>query len=132
MAVSYCHWQITYLITHIYLLKVNNENYRKICYICSKLTIKTICNFQSLRSPVEQNNLSPKCFCYITWLDATLDNLETKPLRQILLFPCNNSLGVTFTPNLSCKTSKWRFRFSPPTHPWKRQVWPNIIFAVKK
>ena len=24
--------------------------------------------------------------CYITWLDVTLDNLQTKPLRQILLF----------------------------------------------
>ena len=29
-------------------------------------------------------------FCYITWLDATPDNLQTRPLRQILLFLWNN------------------------------------------
>ena len=30
---------------------------------------------------------------YITWLDATLDDLQTRPLRQILLYLRNNSLA---------------------------------------
>ena len=53
-----------------------------------------VCNFQSMKSPVELNSLSSKFFCYITWLDATLDDLQTRPLRQILLFFRNNSLAV--------------------------------------
>ena len=32
--------------------------------------------------------------CYITWLGATLDDFQTRPLRQILLFLRNNSLTV--------------------------------------
>ena len=32
--------------------------------------------------------------CYKTWWDATLDDLQTRPLRQILLFLWNNSLAV--------------------------------------
>ena len=24
--------------------------------------------------------------------------------------------------------SKWRFRFNPPIHPWKYQVWTNIFY----
>ena len=38
--------------------------------------------------------------------------------------------GVTPIPNLSRKTSKWGFRFNPPIHPWKRQMWPNILGAI--
>ena len=53
-----------------------------------------VCNFQSMKSAVELNSLSSKFFCYITWLDATLDDLQTRPLRQILLFFRNNSLAV--------------------------------------
>ena len=30
--------------------------------------------------------------CYITWLNAIMDDLQTRPLRQILLFLWNNSL----------------------------------------
>ena len=40
-------------------------------------------------------------------------------------------LGATSIPILSCKTSKWRFQFNPPTHHWKRQVWLNIFFVLK-
>ena len=36
--------------------------------------------------------ISPDLF--ITWLDATMDDLQTRPLRQILLFLWNNSLTV--------------------------------------
>ena len=38
--------------------------------------------------------------------------------------------GVTSIPNLSRKTSKWGFRFNPPIHPWKRQMWPNILDTI--
>ena len=32
--------------------------------------------------------------CYISWLDATLEDLQTRPLRQILLCLRNNSLKL--------------------------------------
>ena len=51
--------------------------------------ILSVCNFQSTRSPVELNSLLSKIFCYIN-----LDDLETRPLRQVLLFLRNNSLVV--------------------------------------
>ena len=31
----------------------------------------TVCNFQSMKSPVELNSLFLKFFCYITWFDET-------------------------------------------------------------
>ena len=31
------------------------------------LNIKAVCNFQSMKSPVEQNSFLSKLFCYITW-----------------------------------------------------------------
>ena len=57
-------------------------------------TSMSVCNFQSMKSPVELNCLFSKFFCYITWLDAILDDLQTRPLRQILLFLRNKSLAV--------------------------------------
>ena len=52
-----------------------------------------------MKSPVELNNLFSKFFCYhlvccITWLDTTLGDLQTRPLRQILLFLRNICLAV--------------------------------------
>ena len=52
----------------------------------------------NMKSPVELNSLLSKFFCYITWfvippVDATLDDLQTRPLCQIL-FLRNNSLAV--------------------------------------
>ena len=35
----------------------------------------SVCNFQSLKSPVKLTSLFSKFFSYITWLDATLDDL---------------------------------------------------------
>ena len=35
-----------------------------------------------------------KIYCYITWLHATVDDLQTRPLRQILFFLQNNGLTV--------------------------------------
>ena len=51
-------------------------------------------NFQSMKSPLELKSFFSKLFCYITWLvvspdywiDATTADLQTRPLRQILLF----------------------------------------------
>ena len=34
---------------------------------------RTVCNFQSTKSPVELNNLLSKFFCYITWLVISPD-----------------------------------------------------------
>ena len=45
----------------------------------------TVCNFQSMKSPVELNILLSKFFCYISWLAAALDDFQSRPLRQILL-----------------------------------------------
>ena len=41
-----------------------------------------------------QNSFVISPGCYISWLDATLDDLQMRPLRQILLFFQNNSLTV--------------------------------------
>ena len=55
----------------------------------------SVCNFQSMKS------LLSKFFCYIARfvispdrLDTTLDGLQTRLLRQTLLFLRNNSLAV--------------------------------------
>ena len=41
-----------------------------------------------------QNSFVISPSCYVSWLDATLDDLQTRPLRQILLFLWNKSLTV--------------------------------------
>ena len=51
-----------------------------------------------MKSPVELNSLFSKFFCYhlvccITLLDTTLGDLQTRPLRQILLFLRNICLA---------------------------------------
>ena len=38
-----------------------------------------------------QNSFVISPCCYITWLDVILDDLQTRPFRQILLFLRNNS-----------------------------------------
>ena len=37
-----------------------------------------------MKSPMELNSLFSKIFCYITWLDVTVDDLQTRPLRPIV------------------------------------------------
>ena len=63
-----------------------------------EVLIITVCNIQSMNSPVElqdlQNLFSYHLVCYITWLYARLDDLQTRLLRQIVLFLRNNSLVV--------------------------------------
>ena len=61
------------------------------------LSTTSVCNFQSMKSPVELSSLFLKLFCYITWFDQTRHwaPLRTRPLRQILLFLRNNSLPIT-------------------------------------
>ena len=39
-------------------------------YFTSEDDYSTVCNFQSMTSPVELNNLFLKFFCYITWFDG--------------------------------------------------------------
>ena len=72
----------------------------------------TVCNFQSMKSSVDLNSLFIKILllyhlvCYITWLDATLEDTQTRPLRQITncVFPIKNgktallyaSMAVTY------------------------------------
>ena len=47
-------------------------------------------NFESIKSPVELNSIFSEFFCYITRfitiLDATVDNLQTRSLHKILFF----------------------------------------------
>ena len=73
-------------------------------------------NFQSMKSPVELNSLFSKFIlnlvCYITWLDASLDDLQTRPLRQILLNQkkyFEKSLAITLLENF---ISEHKFRFN--------------------
>ena len=70
--------------------------YRRFPRIFQRLFNKytPVCNFQSMKNPVELNSLFSKFFCYVTWLDATQDDLQTSTLCQILLFLRNNSLAV--------------------------------------
>ena len=53
-----------------------------------------ISHFQSMKSPVELNSLFYKTILsyHLVWWDATLEALQTRPLRQILLLLRNNSL----------------------------------------
>ena len=55
-----------------------------------------ISHFQSMKSPVELNSLFYKTILsyHLVWWDATLEALQTRPLRQILLLLRNNSLAV--------------------------------------
>ena len=84
----------------------------------------TVCNFQSMKTPVELNSLLSKFFCYITWLDATMDDLQPRPLRQILLFLWNNGLTFknyklyTITSLKAIRTNKieTKFNFNPYHH----------------
>ena len=57
---------------------------------------ETVCNFHSMKTPVELNSLLSKFFCHVIWfvIWTTMDDLQTRPLRQILLFPWNNSFTV--------------------------------------
>ena len=59
----------------------------------------SVYNFQSMKSPVELKPyltifLLYDLVCYITWLDATVEDLQTRPLGKILLFLRNISLMV--------------------------------------
>ena len=56
----------------------------------------SVCHFKSMKNPVEMNSLFYYITCsfYIAWLHAALDDLQTRPLRQILLFLGNDSLAV--------------------------------------
>ena len=60
----------------------------------------SVCNFQSMKSPVELNSLFSKFFCYITWFVISPDQTQhwTTCKRglyvKILLFLPNNSLAV--------------------------------------
>ena len=50
--------------------------------------------FNPWKTPEELNSLLSKLICYITWLDATMGDLQRRSLRKILLFLWNNSLTV--------------------------------------
>ena len=55
-------------------------------------------NFEYIKSPVELNSLFSKFFCYITrfitLLDATVDDLQTRSLHKIFFFLWNINLTV--------------------------------------
>ena len=53
----------------------------------------TVFNFQSMKTPVELNSLLSKYFSYITSLDATMDDLQTRPLVSLSLFYTIRDLG---------------------------------------
>ena len=49
------------------LLK-NNRIQKHVLHCDNSLSV---CNFQSMKSPVERNSLFLKLFCYVTWFDET-------------------------------------------------------------
>lgn len=60
--------------------------------------MSSVSDFQSMYSvPVELNSLN-----HLVRLDATLDALQTTPLRQMLLLIRNNSLAVKELQTVSC------------------------------
>ena len=58
-----------------------SEWWKLISNICS-----TVCIFQSMKNLVELNSLFSTYFCYITWLDSTVDDLQTRPLLKSYCF----------------------------------------------
>ena len=85
----------------------------------------SVCHFQSMKSPVEPNSLFSKFFCYITWLD----DLQTRPLRQMLSFLRNN--GILRSTKLFLRYPRFRyifsrisrfFYFNPPSVSHERQL----------
>ena len=56
--------------------------------------LHSVCNFQSMKAPVELNSLLSNFFCCIAWFSATIDDLQTRPLRQVLLSLWGNGLAV--------------------------------------
>lgn len=62
------------------------------------VSLSSVSDFQSMYSvPVELNSLN-----HLVRLDATLDALQTTPLRQMLLLIRNNSLAVKELQTVSC------------------------------
>ena len=54
----------------------------------------SVCNFQSLKSPWKRIAFSKNSFIISpVWLDAILDGLQTRPIRQILLLLWKNSFA---------------------------------------
>ena len=61
-----------------------NGNYDLSIAIKGQDCTTSVCNFQSMKSPVEMISFLKILFLYHqVWLDATLDVLQTKPLRKI-------------------------------------------------
>ena len=65
----------------------------------------SVCNFQSMKSPVQLNSLFLIFFCYITWFD------ETRHWR-----PCKRGLHVKFYCFLAQRFKNYKLI-------WKRQVY---------
>ena len=50
-----------------------HESCKCVCRLNSSVCYSTVCNFQSMKSPVELNSLLSKFFCYITWFVISPD-----------------------------------------------------------
>ena len=48
-------------------------HYQKVNIFSSTNRLHTVCNFQSMKTPVELNSLLSKFFCYITWFVISPD-----------------------------------------------------------
>ena len=76
---------------------------------------------QSKQRP-KMNNMKIIIKCFICKAIFIRSKVDLTFCLQVVGVICNY---------LKRKKSKSHFRFNPPTHPWKGQVWPNIFFAVK-
>ena len=70
-----------------------------------------VCNFQSIKRPVELSSFLSKLFCYTTWLDATLDDLQK--LQEACSFIKKGTLEQVFSCEV-CEISKNTFFHRTP------------------
>ena len=79
----------------IYIFNWTGSDFYPLCQKRKKLKKGIpVCNFQSMKSLVEQPFFKILFLNHLVVIDATLDDLQTRPLRQILLFLQNNSLTL--------------------------------------
>ena len=81
----------------------------------------SVCNFQSMKSPVELNSLLSKFFCYITWLLYQLIRCDTGRLANE---------AFTSNPNVSSKRKLNGWKVTNCTQ--KALVFPYMTIAICK
>ena len=67
--------------------------------------VRTVCNFQSMKTPVELNSLLSEFFCYITWFvikNYKLRKSQVKGLPWLFCRSCRTSLPARHAVKTVC------------------------------